>query len=117
MAFFPFSFLCYLDLALWHAITFGGFLPELRFKSSLYDSKEVLVLCAFVSSDAAIQPAYAPLHGLLHSLPCGQHMDDIIQLHDDVSANGVLYSDGLLRSEKHFAAVVRRLEFHPFLHS
>lgn len=61
--------------------------------------------------DAAVEPADGALHGFAHARCVGGGGgDDVVELHDDVAADGVLQGDGVLGGQEHGGAVVRAEE-------
>lgn len=93
---------------------FGGACPsQAQVEASLDDAEEVLRGGILVRLYAAVKPAYGALHGLLHAGQVGRGgCDDIVELHDDVGADGVLEGDGVLRREQHGRAIVGTEEAH-----
>ena len=66
--------------------------------------------------NAAVQPSYAAFHGLTHSFRIwGGGHKDIIELHDDIAANRILQSYGMLGGKEHRNPVMRTQETHSFL--
>ncbi len=69
-------------------------LPHLEIQPSLDDAEQILRLRVPVSGDAAVEPADRALHGFPHTLLVwGRGGNDIVELHDDVAADGILQRD------------------------
>ena len=69
-----------------------------------------------MGSDAAVEPADGAAHGCFHAAGVGRGGgDDVVELHDDVAADGVLEGDGVLGGEEHGGCVVGGEEADAFL--
>lgn len=69
-------------------------------EAALDDAEQVLSVRVLVGGDAPVEPSDAAFHGLLHARVIGRGgLDDIVELHDDVRADGVLQIDRVLRGE------------------
>ena len=65
------------------------------------DAEEVLAFGFLVGGDAAVEPADGALHGFFHAgMVGGSGYYDVVELHDDVGADGVLEGDGVFGCEK-----------------
>jgi hypothetical protein len=71
---------------------FAAALPaHVEIETTLNDAEKVLPIRILVSGDASVEPSYATFHGLLHpSMIWRGSLDDVVQLHDNVRADGVL---------------------------
>jgi hypothetical protein len=57
----------------------------------LDDAEKVLPIRVLVSGDTSVEPSHATFHRLLHPSMIGRcGLDDIVELHDDVRADGIL---------------------------
>jgi hypothetical protein len=91
----------------------GAFFSQLEIEAALDDAEEILAFWFLVSGYAAIEPSNRSVHGFFDPLmvwrSCCNH---VVELHDDVGADGVLERDGMLWGEKHGCAIVRAEEAH-----
>lgn len=103
---------------------FAALATHVEIEPALDDAEEVLALCVTgagvgaerigfeVLFDTPVEPADGAVHGVLHALLVGGGGGDhIIELHDDVGADGVLEVDGVLGGEQHRSSIVRGKEF------
>ena len=103
---------------------FAALAAHLEVEAALDDAEEVLTLGVAgaggggewvgleVLVNAAVKPAHRAVHGVAHSLFVGRgSRNHVVELHDDVGADGVLEVDGVLGCEEHGGSVMRREEF------
>ncbi|KFY35663.1 hypothetical protein V494_05722 [Pseudogymnoascus sp. VKM F-4513 (FW-928)] len=84
-----------------------AFTTHVQIKPALDNTEEVLGLGLGVRGDAAVEPADGAEHGFAHALGVGGGgHEDVVELHDDVGADGVLEADGVFGGEEHGGAVV-----------
>src|SRR5258708_33981098 len=69
-----------------------------------------------VGGDAAVQPADGAMHGFGHAREVGRGRGYyVVQLHDDVGADGVLQSYGVFRGEEPWKCRLEWMEWRWFL--
>lgn len=80
---------------------------QVEVETALDDAEEVLSVGVLVGGDTAVEPADAAVHGFLHASVVGRRgLDDVVELHDDVGADGVLEGDGVFGGEEPGVALV-----------
>mmetsp|Transcript_26404 Transcript_26404/g.70132 ORF Transcript_26404/g.70132 Transcript_26404/m.70132 type:complete len:386 (+) Transcript_26404:194-1351(+) len=83
-----------------------GRLTQVRIQVALDNAEEVLAVRFPVRRDAAIDPSKRPVRRLLDPVHVGDRgRNDVVQSHDDVTTDGILRLDGLLRCKQHPAAL------------
>ena len=69
----------------------AAFPSQLEIESALDDAEEVLRLHILMSRNTSIKPPHGAMHGLGHALMIWRgRCNDIVQLHDNVTANTIL---------------------------
>lgn len=92
-----------------HKLTFNS-MSNIKPVSYLHNGENALLVVTLVRFQAAVQPPDGAVHGLLDARSRRRRLDHIVQLHHDVSADGVLDGNGMLGSQLALAAVERRLK-------